>query len=334
MDSFQSNILKDERLMKNIDPEILSSLVGRFKGKKIIVLGDLMLDKYIWGNVVRISPEAPVPVVEVEKDSSCLGGAGNVSHNLETLGAIPLPVGVVGDDPEGDWIKNKFRKNVGVMVSQHRTTTVKTRVIAHHQQVVRVDQEQKSPVTEDLEDRMFDFIQTEVHHGIVFSDYNKGVLTKSLVARVLSFAKENEKPVFVDPKIENFQMFSPVTLITPNHSEAGKIVRHDCHTDAQIEKAGEKIMETIQSRYLFIKRGEKGLTVFETGKKASHISANAKEVYDVTGAGDTVIAVSAVALLAGATIQQAAVLANMAAGIVVGKIGTATLHSQELLRAL
>jgi D-beta-D-heptose 7-phosphate kinase/D-beta-D-heptose 1-phosphate adenosyltransferase len=166
------------------------------------------------------------------------------------------------------------------------------------------------------------------------SDYNKGILTSSLVSRILSFAEKKRTPVFVDPKIENFRMFSPVTLITPNHSEAGKIVQHDCQTDAQVEKAGEKIMEEVRSQYLFIKRGEKGLTVFQARKKAVHIPAIAKEVFDVTGAGDTVIAVASLSLLAGATIEQAAVLANIAAGIVVGKIGTAALTLKELLQAL
>jgi D-beta-D-heptose 7-phosphate kinase/D-beta-D-heptose 1-phosphate adenosyltransferase len=320
--------------MKDIDSGVLRNIITRFKDKKVLVIGDLMLDKYIWGNVARISPEAPVPVVEVKKDTSCLGGAGNVSHNLEALGAVPLPVGMVGDDPEGDWIKKKFAKSQGVIVSPQRPTTVKTRIIAHHQQVVRVDHEKRSPVLESDEKQMFDFIQTEQYEGIVISDYNKGILTQSLMSRVLPFAEKRKIPVFVDPKAENLQMFSPVSLITPNHHEAGVIARQVCDSDAQVEKAGQRIMETIRSQYLFIKRGEKGLTVFETGKKAVHIPAKAKEVFDVTGAGDTVIAVSSLALLAGATIEQAAFLANMSAGVVVGKIGTATLSSQELIQAI
>jgi D-beta-D-heptose 7-phosphate kinase/D-beta-D-heptose 1-phosphate adenosyltransferase len=317
--------------MTGIEHEKMKEIVKNFKNKKVLVLGDIMLDKYIWGNVARISPEAPVPVVEVHKDTSCLGGAGNVASSLKSLGAIPLLVGVVGNDPESEWIKKNVPNSRGIFVDKSRPTTVKTRIIAHHQQVVRVDLEKKGPISSSIEEKIFKFIQKEEYDGILISDYNKGTLTKSLLKKSLSFAKKNNIPVFVDPKFENFFLFSPVTLVTPNHHEAARIVQRECLTHTQVEKAGKKILSRIQAPYLIIKRGEQGMSVFEQGKKVLHIPTVAKEVYDITGAGDTVIATAALGLLSGGTIEEAAVLANAAAGIVVGKIGTATVTTKELL---
>ncbi len=320
--------------MKSIDSRKAKKIVQNFKNKKVLVLGDLMLDKYIWGLVARISPEAPVPVVEVHKDTACLGGAGNVSRGVETLGASSLLAGVVGEDSEGEWIRENIADNRGIFMDENRPTTVKTRVIAHHQQVVRVDREKKSPISRLMEARIFNFIQEEEYDGIILSDYNKGVLTKSLTSNVLSFARRRKIPVFVDPKYENFFLFSPITLITPNHSEAEKIVNHECQTDSQVEKAGKAILSRISTLYLIIKRGEQGMSIFEKRKKAIHIPTVAKEVFDITGAGDTVIGTAALAVVSGASILEAAVLANIAAGIVVGKIGTATVTSEELLNSL
>ena len=320
--------------MRPINIEKMQKIVNDFQKKRVLVLGDLMMDKYIWGDVSRISPEAPVPVVEVKKDTRCLGGAGNAGHNLETLGAFPLFVGVVGKDKEGEWIKKNVAESRGIFVDEQRPTIVKTRIIAHHQQVVRVDWEEKSAISPHLENQMFQFIQEEKYDGILISDYNKGTLARSLMNKVLPHAQEKKMPVFVDPKIDNFFLFSPVTLISPNNHEAERIVHHACDTDSQVEEAGEKILSQISARYLILKRGEQGMTVFEKGKKAYHIPTTAREVYDVTGAGDTVIAVTSLALLSGASIRQAAVLANTAAGIVVGKLGTATLSSDELIDGL
>ena len=320
--------------MKSAKPEKTRQIIQNFKSKRVLVLGDIMYDKYIWGNVARISPEAPVPVVEVVKDTSCLGGAGNVAQSLKSLDAFPLLVGVVGNDAEGKWIKENVPDERGIFVDSLRPTTVKTRIIAHHQQVVRVDLEKKSPIPSQVEERIFDFIQKEKYDGILISDYNKGILTESLVKKVLAFAQKKKIPVYVDPKIENFFLFSPVTLITPNHHEAARIVHHDCLTDSQVEKAGENILSRILTPYLIVKRGEQGMSVFEKGKKPHHIPTVAKEVYDITGAGDTVIATAALALLSGGSILEAAALANIAAGIVVGKIGTATVTSAELLASL
>jgi len=318
----------------SLDPHKTDRLVRTFKGRRVLVLGDLMLDRYIWGDVSRISPEAPVPVVEVRKSTSTLGGAGNVGHNLASLGASPLLVGVVGDDEEGAWIKRRVGESRGVFVDAGRPTTVKMRIIAHHQQVVRVDQERKKPVSADVEEKIARFVEKEKFEGIVVSDYNKGIVTRSLMERVLAFARKKNIPVFVDPKVENFAFFTPVTFVAPNHHEAERIVHHPCHSDADIERAGREIMARTASRYLIIKRGEQGLSVFEEGRKPAHIPTIAREVFDVTGAGDTVIATAALALLAGATIGEAALMANAAAGVVVGKIGTAVCTPEELLKAV
>jgi len=317
-----------------LDPHKTDRLARTFKGRRVLVLGDLMLDRYIWGDVPRISPEAPVPVVEVRKSTSTLGGAGNVSHNLASLGAAPLLVGVVGDDDAGAWIKRRLGESRGVFVDAARPTTVKMRIIAHHQQVVRVDQEKKKPVSPAVEAKIVRFIEKEKYEGIVISDYNKGIVTKTLMERVLPFAQTKNIPVFVDPKVENFAYYNPVTFVAPNHHEAERIVHHPCHSDADIERAGREIMERAGSRYLIIKRGEQGMTVFEKGRTPMHIPTIAREVFDVTGAGDTVIATAALALLAGATVREAALMANAAAGVVVGKIGTAVCTPEELLKAI
>ncbi len=312
----------------------LVRVIRKFKAKRVLVLGDLMLDRYIWGAVSRISPEAPVPVVEVQKDSLCLGGAGNVAQNLHSLGATALLTGVVGNDPEGRWIRDNAAASQGIFIDRSRPTTVKTRIIAHHQQVVRVDLEKKGILTAGVEKSILDYLRLEKFDGLLVSDYNKGIVNPSLMAKALDRAKERRIPVFVDPKITHFRLFSPVTLIAPNHFEAEKIVGHPCHTDTEVEKAGAEILSLVSTRYLIIKRGEQGMAVFEQGQKAIHIPTVAREVFDVTGAGDTVIAAASLALLCGATIREAALIANAAAGIVVGKIGTATVTPRELVAAL
>jgi len=316
------------------DKKRIDRVVGGFRTKRVLVLGDLMLDRYIWGAVSRISPEAPVPVVEVRKDSLCLGGAGNVAQNLTSLGAQTVLTGVVGDDPEGRWIRANAAGSKGVFIDKARPTTVKTRIIAHHQQVVRVDLEQKGDLPAGLEKKILGIIGDETYDGLLISDYNKGIVNPSLMARALTLAKERRVPVFVDPKVPHFRLFSPVTLITPNHFEAEKIVGHGCQSDPEVERAGSEILALISSRYLIIKRGEQGMTVFERGKQPLHIPTVAQEVFDVTGAGDTVIAAATLSLLSGATIGEAAQIANAAAGIVVGKIGTAVVTPEELRAAL
>lgn len=316
------------------DSRRLKAIIRNFKNKRILVLGDLMLDRFIWGEVSRISPEAPVPVVEVKKETLCHGGAGNVGHNLESLGARALLVGVVGADMEGEWVRNHVSDPRGIVVETKRPTVVKTRIIAHQQQVVRVDKEDKNPISARARKHIIDFIRQEDYDGILISDYNKGLISKALMREILPYAKRRGVSVFVDPKVDNVKLFSPITLLTPNHHEAEQIVHHPCDTDEQAERAGKKILTKMSVKYLILKRGENGMSVFERGKKPVHIPTRAREVYDVTGAGDTVISAASLALLSGAAIVEAAVLANAAAGVVVGKIGTASLSADELLQAI
>lgn len=336
MDCFQPDFLEKGWTVKLTVRERnrFVRIVQKFKTKKVLVLGDLMLDRYIWGAVSRISPEAPVPVVEVQKDSLCLGGAGNVAQNVHSLGATALLTGVVGNDPEGRWIREHTSACRGIFLDRSRPTTVKTRIIAHHQQVVRVDLEKKGTLSAGTEKNILDYIRSENYDGLLISDYNKGIVNPPLMAKALELAQKRRVPVFVDPKVPHFRLFSPVTLVAPNHFEAEKIVGHDCRKDDEVEIAGKEILSLISSRYLIIKRGEQGMAVFEQGKKPIHIPTVAREVFDVTGAGDTVIAAASLALLCGATIREAALIANAAAGIVVGKIGTAAATPRELIAAL
>jgi rfaE bifunctional protein kinase chain/domain len=312
----------------------LNKTIGLFQDRRVLVLGDLMLDRYIWGRVSRISPEAPVPVVEVSQSTSALGGAGNVAHNLLSLGAFPIVVGIVGDDEEGRWIRGSLAENRGIFIDRKRPTTVKTRIVAHHQQVVRVDQEKRRAVSPEIEAAMLDFIKGARFEGIIISDYNKGLISRSLMDKVLPIARRRRIPVFVDPKVENIRLYAPVTLIAPNHLEAERIIHQPCQTDGQVEAAGRRILTLLGCRYLIIKRSEQGMSALEKGRGPIHLPTIAREVYDVTGAGDTVMAAAGLALLAGASIREAAILANAAAGIVVGKIGTATVTPAELRQAL
>jgi rfaE bifunctional protein kinase chain/domain len=320
--------------MATIEQSRAKSIIRNFSRQKILVLGDIMVDKYLWGRVSRISPEAPVPVVEIEKDTSCLGGAGNVWQNLKSLGASPMLSGIVGRDTYGEWIQRHITDSRGVFSLPDRPTSLKTRIIAHHQQVVRVDQENKIPIPQATLKSMTAYIEKQVFQGIFISDYNKGVISRSLMKHLLPWAQTQGMSVFVDPKVENISLYSQVTLLTPNHHEAEKIAHQPCRTVSEVETAGQKILERTGTEYLIIKRGEQGMTVFAKDHSIIHMPTIAKEVFDVTGAGDTVIATAGLALLSGASIREAALLANCAAGIVVGKIGTASLTTEELIDSI
>ncbi len=320
--------------MNEISRTRANKILTKFKTLKVLILGDVMLDKYLWGQVDRISPEAPVPVVDVKKDTSCLGGAGNVCHNLESLDASPVLIGVVGEDAAGEWIKNNIPDRSGIFTVKNRPTAIKTRVIAHQQQVVRVDQESTCPLPHKTRENIFSFIQQEKFDGLIISDYKKGIISQSLMKKTLPYLDKNNIPVFADPKVKNISLLSPVTMLTPNHFEAARITHKPCISDSDVEEVGKKLFSRVSTKYLIIKRGQQGMTYFEKDEPPIHIPTIAKEVYDVTGAGDTVIATAGLALLAGASIKEAAILANTAASIVVGKIGTATLSREELLEGI
>lgn len=317
--------------------ERATDIVARFEGRRLVVAGDLMLDRFIWGSVRRISPEAPVPVVEVERESQHLGGAGNVVASLVALGAAAVPVGVVGDDANADLLEAEFRR-AGVETSAivrdpSRPTTTKTRIVAHSQQVVRADRERRHAVDPEIEAALASVFaeRLEGADAVVVSDYDKGLLAGGLLARLLAAARERGVPVCLDPKIRRFGDYRPVTVLTPNHYEAEAATGLACASDDEVEACARRIQERLGCDAVLVTRGEAGMSLWSAGGGATHIPAVAREVYDVTGAGDTVVATLALAYSAGATLEEAAVLANHAAGIVVGKIGTATASREELL---
>ena len=325
--------------MNKLSRERATALAENFSGKRIVVLGDVMLDEFIWGRVRRISPEAPVPVVEVDRQSLAIGGAGNVASNLMTLGASPTPIGVVGNDADAERLRSAFRdlgvSVDGLVVDAGRPTTSKTRVIAHSQQVVRADRESRTPINVEIEERLLEIFRDQVDgaDAVVVSDYGKGLLTPSFLAGALTTAREQGLTVCLDPKMRNFVHYQPVTVITPNNQEAAEAAGIPIEDERSLIEAGRKLLTSIDCRALLITRGEEGMTLF-TEDGVSHIPTVAREVYDVTGAGDTVVATLALAIASGATLEEAAVLANHAAGVVVGKVGTASVTREELLATM
>ena len=311
--------------------------VKRIKGEAIAVVGDLMLDRFVWGKVSRISPEAPVPIVEIERESFHLGGAANVARNLESLGVTPLLLGVVGDDDASSQLRQALRdrglSDDAVLDDSARRTTVKTRIIAGSQQVVRADWESVTDLSGDVEVRALDALADIVDRAraVVLSDYAKGMLTPRIIERALELGSERGIPILVDPKLRQYRLYRGVTLVTPNLSEAARFAGMAVSTDGDITQTARSILEELGCNAVLITRGEQGMTLFETGQSPHHIPTFAREVFDVSGAGDTVIAAAAAALAAGASLPEAAELANRAAGIVVGKLGTATVELDELV---
>lgn len=321
-----------------MDRHTADSIVSRFPQLKILVLGDFMLDQFIWGRVDRISPEAPVPVVNVERESFSLGGAGNVVMNARALGAQVIPIGVIGLDWMGEKIAallGEHNVSVAHLLQSARPTTLKTRIVAHQQQVVRVDREERSQIDSSMQSELaarFLLVLDQVD-GVIVSDYSKGVITPELLKQVLPEAKRRKKLVCLDPKTRTFSSYSPVSVITPNQSEAAAVLGYSIATEQDLEDAGKRIRQMIDCEALLITRGDKGMALF-AGGNMTLVPTRAREVYDVTGAGDTVIVVLALALAAGASMIDAVHLANQAAGIVVGKVGTAVVTPSELLASL
>lgn len=314
--------------------------IQNFTEKKILVIGDIMLDEYIWGGVQRISPEAPVPVVMVEKETKIPGGATNVVNNLLGLGAKVFFSGIIGNDDSGDFLKKYFnKKNIdlsGLITIPGRPTTVKTRIIAHNQQVVRVDKEITDPISKQAINEIIDYVKNIIKNidGIIISDYGKGVITPDLIEDVIKTANKNNRIIGVDPKVEHFFQYKDVTLITPNHFEAERALNIKIKNQDDIYKAGKQIMKELNLNLLFITQSQDGMTVFQKSKHPAHIHTHAKKVYDVTGAGDTVISAALMALVSGFDYIEAAELANFAGGIVVGEVGTTIITLKKLQSAL
>jgi D-beta-D-heptose 7-phosphate kinase/D-beta-D-heptose 1-phosphate adenosyltransferase len=316
------------------------SFIPRFKSARIMVIGDLMVDEYIWGSVSRISPEAPVPVVSVTSESLRLGGAGNVVNNIHSLGGKLLIGGVVGNDEMGRKIVQDLHKmgidTKGIVIEPDWITTVKTRIIAQQQQVVRYDREIVRPIRPEALKKILSLLEDRIHEldAVLISDYGKGVVCQELVDRVRSLALGAGKIISVDPKVKNFPLFQKVTIITPNHHEAGQAAGRWIQSEEDLMEVGRQLLQQLQCNAILITQGEKGMTLFQDSGEITNIPTMAQEVFDVTGAGDTVISVLTLALAVGADPKQAAVLSNCAAGIVVGEVGTATLKASELEDAM
>jgi rfaE bifunctional protein kinase chain/domain len=315
-------------------------IIRNFANQNIVVLGDLMLDEFIWGEVRRISPEAPVPVVEVKRESWHLGGAGNVVSNLLALGAQAAPIGIIGDDAAGRRLRAAFAESnaavAGLVTNSLRPTTVKTRIVAHSQQMLRTDREDRSPITVEHEEQVSAAFHQALKTAtaVIISDYDKGLLTPRLLQTAIAATQSQGKRVCLDPKIKNFMHYRGVDVITPNQLEAERAANLDIVDEASLRAAAQRIREMLACQNVLITRGEHGLSLLAADDTLTSIPTVAREVYDVTGAGDTVIATLTLALAAGAKLDEAALIANHAAGVVVGKVGTATLTTAELLDSL
>jgi D-beta-D-heptose 7-phosphate kinase/D-beta-D-heptose 1-phosphate adenosyltransferase len=309
------------------------------RGKRVLVVGDVMLDEFIWGKVARISPEAPVPVVEVTDQSFHLGGAGNVARNVRALGGEALLAGVVGRDSAGERVLDAVGAagihSLLAVSDSGRPTTVKTRIVAHNQQVVRADRESASEVPDAIESAIVESARRALPscQALVVSDYQKGVVTPGLVGRLLPLARRRGIPVLVDPKVRHLPLYRRVALVTPNQREAEEATGLAIRGSGPLLAAGRALLRQLQCRAVLITRGEQGMSLFERGRPPVHIPTSAREVFDVTGAGDSVIATLALAVCAGARLPEAAALANHAAGVVVGKLGTACATPAEVLAA-
>ena len=322
--------------MVEITPKRLNSLKENFKGKRIAVIGDMMLDQYFWGDVKRISPEAPVPVVEVDDEFARFGGAANVALNILKLGGIPLPIGIIGNDNDGKIFKSLMTQaginNTGIIVDKKRPTTSKLRVIAGKQHVVRIDKENKEYIGKEVENKIINFLRKNINSldGIILEDYNKGVLTKKVIAAAIELANSKNKIITVDPKFENFFEYKNVTVFKPNRKEAQDAFGTRIKNEKDLLSVGKKLIENLNPKYALLTLGEKGICLFEKNKEMKSVPTKARKVSDVSGAGDTVISTLTIALAAGANIYEAAYLANYAGGLVCEEVGIVPIECNYL----
>lgn len=315
----------------------IENALKTIRNKRIVVIGDMMLDRYVWGTVNRISPEAPVPIVEVAEDAERPGGAGNVALNLTSMGAKCSTIGLIGDDRHGETMIRLFHEHGvetdGMIVTGNRPTTVKTRIIADDQQVVRIDREKAGYANGDLEATLIakalEAIKTA--DAVILEDYNKGVLTKKLIRRSIDTAIEKGIPVTVDPKRDHFFDYYGATLMKPNLREAEGALTRPLPTDDSVEKAGRELLVRLQSQMVLITRGSKGMSLFGDNATTKHIPTRARTISDVSGAGDTVISTMTLGLVAGLSGYEASVLATKAAGYVIGQIGVVPITPEALL---
>ena len=321
-----------------MDSKRLTQILDRFAGRRVLVIGDLMLDHYLWGHTDRISPEAPVPVVAVEVETFLPGGAANVIHNLHALGAEVAAIGVVGEDDNAGRLRELLAAErvdlSGLVVDADRPTTTKTRVIARQQHLVRADREDSAPVSGAVQDRLVETIRDAGDVEALFvSDYAKGVVTPVVMDAVREAMQHLDRPAVVDPKGRDFEKYRGVTSISPNQSEALGALNLEASDEETVVGAGHELVARFEFEAVCMTRSEKGVSLFERGGQATHIPALEHEVFDVSGAGDTAAAVYTLALLAGASHPEAATIGNLAGGVVVGKVGVATASVEEIMEA-
>ena len=316
------------------------SIISKFSKAKILVIGDLILDEYVWGNVSRISPEAPVPVVWVNRESYMPGGASNVASNIRSLEGEVYIAGVVGSDSRAEKLIELLSENgvttEGIIADPNRPTTLKTRIIAGHQQVVRVDREKIEHLPTAILKDIVSYAEKIIPQvdAVIIEDYGKGVITPMLLKPIIKCARVNKKIITVDPKEEHISYYQGVTSLTPNNHEASVTVGIKIKDEETLEAAGKKLLKKLNAESVLITRGENGMCLFEKSGKITKIPTAAQEVFDVSGAGDTVISVFTLALACGASLQDAAKISNIAAGIVVGKVGVAVVNQKELIKKM
>ncbi len=328
--------VSSDRKVRTMTAKRLKDILARFHKARVLVVGDLVLDEFVWGKAERISPEAPVPVVWAEAQSYMPGGASNVANNIASLAGQAALCGVVGEDSYADVLLGRLRDRGvdtdGILAEAGRPTTVKTRIIAAHQQVVRVDWEKTHPLTDASARRLLEVVRRKMPEvdAVVVEDYGKGVVTPSVLKGVIAAARRHNKIVTVDPKIEHFGYYKGITAMTPNEKEAAAGTGIKITTDADVDKVGRKLLKKSGAQGILITLGEKGMKLYK-GTRVTHIPTVAQEVFDVSGAGDTVIAVFTLALASKVRMEDAAEIANVAAGIVVGKIGVAVVTPDEIV---
>jgi len=329
-----------KRKSKTKPKQKFRKIISKFSKARILVIGDLILDEFLWGDVSRISPEAPVPVVRVRSESFMPGGAANVANNIHALGAKTYLAGVVGTDERGRILTEELEKKgmdvAGIVIDGERPTTLKTRVIAHHQQVVRIDKEKMDGLSMGLIDQIIDYVKERINDidAILIEDYGKGVITPRLLQEVLALAKRHKKIVTVDPKEEHFYYYKGVTAITPNHHEAAQATGVKVKDGESLLKIGKALLSKLKCEAALVTLGEDGMQLFEKAGRVTYIPTMAQDVFDVSGAGDTVIGSFTLALAAGARMVDAAHISNFSAGIVVGKVGIGVVTQEELLARL
>ncbi len=307
---------------------------------KILILGDVMLDEYLHGTVSRISPEAPVPVVEINHEQTRLGGAANVANNVRSLGDTPYLIGTIGLDDAAIKMSQLLKENDishdYLVDDKERRTTIKTRIVAHSQQVVRADKEDAFEISAKVEKVILDRFEKVADQikAVIISDYGKGVITRSLLEKLIPACIEKDIFVAVDPKDAHFFHYKKVSVVTPNHHEAGFVAGRKIRSDHDLEVVGKELLERLEAKSILITRGEKGMALFHASGEIDYLPTVAQKVFDVTGAGDTVIAVFVSAVAAGADLTEAAIIANCAAGVVVGEIGTASVTKETLVEEL